>query len=69
MNFQVNNNGKRKTIKTKYEIILSDYDKCVQFHPNNINENGYDEVEMNVSEVLDDLILVFLLILLLFCIF
>uniref|UniRef100_A0A6C0HVI5 Protein kinase domain-containing protein n=1 Tax=viral metagenome TaxID=1070528 RepID=A0A6C0HVI5_9ZZZZ len=43
-------------IISEFEFILSDYDKCVQFHPNNINENGYDEVEMNVSEVLDDLI-------------
>lgn len=45
------------TIKTDYEFILSDYDKCVIFKPQYINENDIDNmIEMNVSESVEDLI-------------
>ncbi len=41
-------------IETEYEFILSDYDKCILFNPININDNS-TEVDMNISDVMEDL--------------
>lgn len=45
-------------IKSKYEFILSDYDKCIIFSPNYIVHDGIVDgnlIKENITETLDDL--------------